>query len=111
MCDYRILAHNAHGYVIMCNSCRSYQLAFGTTAATFEPAEYKRFCKEVEETLNEDFNDGFEAHKRISLDLFCRCVVMVLSKTELVTLGSLLQEAAINNEMENLFEDLNILRE
>ncbi|RYE23458.1 MAG: hypothetical protein EOP51_10420 [Sphingobacteriales bacterium] len=31
MCDFRILAQNADGYVVHCNNCKTIQIAFGTT--------------------------------------------------------------------------------
>lgn len=111
MCDYKIQAHNEDGYIILCNNCLRYQLAFGTTAVTFEPGNFKRFMRQVETFKNEHDPQGFEKQKRISLDIFASNTMMVLSYTELLKLSELLSESVFNGEFENLFSELKVNRE
>lgn len=111
MCHYKILAHNEDGYVILCHTCKHYQLAYGTTAATFSPADFKLFCRQAER-LKSDFScDGFEHQKRIPMELFCSCVNMVLSYRELEKLHGLLNEAEFNEEVDLLLGNLNMIKE
>ena len=111
MCNYKILAHNEDGYVILCHSCRHYQLAFGTTAVTFNPADFKIFLEQVDQ-LRQDVNcNGFEKQKRIPVEISCKCAMMILNYTELLRLHTLLSEAAFDEEMEALLENLNMVRE
>lgn len=111
MCDYKILAHNEDGYIILCNNCNHYQLAFGTTAVTFDPANFKRFRRQLENFKPTDELKGFEKQKRISLDIFTSNSMMVLSYSEFLKLSGLINESAFNQEFEDLFRDLNVNRE
>lgn len=111
MCNYKVLVHGTDGYVILCHSCRHYQLAFGITVVSFEQVEFWRFCKQVSALTQTTGCDGFENHKRIPLDIFCKCAIIVLNSHELVRLHDLLNEACFHAEMENLFTDLNLVRE
>lgn len=111
MCDYKILAHNEDGYIILCNSCNHYQLAFGTTAVTFDPSNFKRFRHQLEKMQPGDELKGFEKQKRISLDIFTSNSMMVLNQNEFLKLSALVNESAFNEEFEDLFRDLNVNRE
>lgn len=111
MCNYKILAHNENGYVILCYSCRHYQLAFGTTAVTFDPADFKLFLEQVDQLVQEVDCNGFEKQKRIPLEIACKCAMMILNYTELLKLHQLLDEAAFDEVIGNLLEHLNLVRE
>lgn len=111
MCDCKILAHNEVGYVVLCNSCGHYQLAFGTTLATLAPGNFKSLFRQVNKCKEQENLDGSENKKRISLDIFTSNSMMVLSYTEVVKLAGLLSESMFNEEFEDLFRDLNVSRE
>jgi len=111
MCDYKVLAHNENGYIILCSSCCHYQLAFGTTAVTIEPGNFKEFCTQVTTVKNNTDNNGFEKQKRISLNIFSRFSMMVLTHSELLCLSELLDEALFNEQMELMLQDLNLIKE
>jgi len=110
MCNYKILAHSEDGYVILCHSCGHYQLAYGTTAVTFEPANFTRFCKKVSDVKSNTPCTGFEKQKNISLHIYSDCSMLVLNYKELLQLHSLLSEALFGAEMEILFEELKVIR-
>jgi hypothetical protein len=111
MCDYKVLAHNENGYIILCNSCNHYQIAFGTTAVTIEPENFKDFFKQITAIKNNTDCNGFEKQKRISLNIFSRFAMMVLTYSELIRLFELLDEAVFNKQMETIIQDLNLIRE
>lgn len=111
MCNYKTLAHNEHGYVILCHSCKHYQLAFGTTAVTFPPSDFSIFKKQLNYYRNDEKYKAIENQKCISLDLFCRCAMMVLNYDEFIKLSDLVSLATFNENMETIFEDINLLRE
>lgn len=111
MCDYKVLAHNQNGYIILCNSCSHYQIAFGTTAVTIEPENFKYFFEQVAVIKNNTDCNGFEKQKRISLNIFSKFSMMVLTYSELICLYELLDEAVFNEQMEKIMQDLNLIRE
>lgn len=110
MCDYKILAHSQDGYVILCNSCGHYQLAYGTTAVTFEQEDFLNFCGEAAKLKTGTDCNGFEKQKRISLNIHSKCSMMILSYSELITLNDLLNEALFTCEMETMLEELKLIR-
>lgn len=111
MCNYKTLAHNEHGYVVLCNSCRHYQLAFGTTAVTFPPSDFTIFKRQLNYYCSKEQRNPAAPQKCITLDLYCRCAMMVLNHRELLTLHELVNQAAFTEGMETMLEDINILRE
>lgn len=108
MCNYKILAHSEHGYIILCSNCKHYQLAFGTTAVTFKPSDYALFKKQLNQVSRRAVPADYEQQKSYSLDLLCRCTAMVLTGKEIQNLKELVQEAGFNEDLSTLFEDLNL---
>lgn len=111
MCNYKTLAHNENGYIILCNSCKHYQVAFGTTAVNFPPSDFAIFKSQLKYNMACEKHKASPGQKCISLDLFCRCAVMVLTYQELTKLNDLVGLASFNENMETIFEDINLLRE
>jgi hypothetical protein len=109
MCSHNILAHNEQGYVVSCKGCGRYQLAFGTSLATLEPADYDRFCEQVAGQVRcNRLKRGAENSKKIYLDLYCNHTMMVLSIKELKSLNSLLDEAEFNRQVGFLLQESHI---
>lgn len=111
MCDYKLLAHNEDGYVILCNSCLHYQLAFGTMLVTFSTGNYRQFFRQVNKQLDASELSGFEKQKRFIIDVFAVNTMMTLSYLELVKLAALVNESSFNAEFETLFTELKVNRE
>ena len=111
MCDYKLLAHNEDGYVILCNSCQHCQLAFGIMLVTFSPGNYKQFFRQVNRQLDAGKLPGFEKQKRFIIDVFAVSTMMTLSYLELVKLAALVNESSFNAEFEALFTELKVNRE
>ncbi|MBL7919949.1 MAG: hypothetical protein JNJ40_06520 [Bacteroidia bacterium] len=111
MCDYKVLVHNENGYIILCNSCNHYQISFGTTAVTIKPENFKVFLEQVTAIKDNTDCNGFEKQKRISLNIFSRFAMMVLTYSELICLFELLDEAVFNEQMQTIMLDLNLISE
>lgn len=102
MCNYKILAHNEDGYIILCKGCNNYQLAFGTTAVTLDMEHFYNFCAETKKLSGSLCCNGFEKEKRIHVDVYCETAVMILNYRELKKLNELIAEALFNGQLENL---------
>jgi len=111
MCKYKTLAHNENGYVILCHGCRQYQLAFGTTAVSFPPSDFAIFKRQLNYYAEKEEYKTGGTHKCISLDLFCRCAMMVVTYEEFIKLRDLIGLASFHENVETIFEDLNLSRE
>lgn len=111
MCSYKTLAHNEHGYVILCQYCKHYQLAFGTTAVSFAPSDYVVFKQQLKYysgiKKTEPEND---LRKCITIDIFSHCSKMVLNFEEVVKLEELIAQAVFTEHMEGIFDDIKLLR-
>jgi hypothetical protein len=109
MCRHNILAHNEQGYVVSCNGCGRYQLAFGTSLTMLDPADYDRFCRQVAGLAKYNQPGGeTEYSKKIYLDLYCHQAMMVLSAKELKLLNALLDEAEFSRQVGFLLEESHI---
>ncbi len=109
MCRHNILAHNEQGYVVSCKGCGRYQLAFGTSLTTLEPADYERFCEQVAGLAKcKPHKKGTENSKKIYLDLYCNQAMMVLNAKELKSLNALLDEAEFTRQVGFLLEESHI---
>jgi len=111
MCVYNILAKSTNGYVILCNQCNHYQMAFGTTAVTFKVNAFKDFCEYVI-CLNDSItSNGFDMDKRIKVDLLSDTAMMILNYKELKQLFEIICEAKFNLEVEDTLHELNLITE
>ncbi len=109
MCRHNLLAHNEQGYVVSCKGCGRYQLAFGTSLTTLEPADYDRFCRQVAGLAKCNRpGKGAENSKKICLDIYCNQAMMVLSTRELNALNVLLDEAEFTRQVGFLLEESHI---
>lgn len=102
MCNYRILAHNDEGYIILCKGCSNYQLAFGTTAVTFENDDFCNFCLQTMALSDTYYCNGSEKDKRIQVDIANKRALMILNYRELKKLQELISEAVFTGELEKL---------
>lgn len=102
MCNYKILAHNDEGYIILCKGCNNYQLAFGTTAVTFKNDDFCDFCLQAMALNDTHCCNGFEKDKRIHVDIYNKTALMILNFRELKKLNELISEAIFTGELEKL---------
>jgi hypothetical protein len=109
MCSHNILAHNEQGYVVSCKGCGRYQLAFGTSLTTLEPADYDRFCEQVAGLATcKRLKRGAGNSKKIYLDIYCNQAMMVLNAKELKSLNALLDEAEFTRQVDFLLQESHI---
>lgn len=109
MCRHNILAHTDHGYVVCCNGCGRYQLAFGTSLTTLAPEDYDRFCEQIAHLAKcQGACRDTENAKRIYVDLYSSHAMMVLNKKELKALGALLDEAEFTRQIGFLLQESHI---
>lgn len=102
MCNLQILTHSENGYVVQCEQCRHFQLAFGTAVVCFSEEELVRFERIVRETGTTYEDDGFPDRKNINLPLFSENVQLIVSIRELHQLQQLISEAWIMKETNKL---------
>jgi hypothetical protein len=102
MCIYRILAKNKSGYVILCNECNHYQLAFGTTAVSFVKDDFRNFCDYILALNDSEASNSLNDKKLIKVDLSRESVMMILKHNELRSLYEIVCEAKFNIEMDDL---------
>jgi ribosomal protein S27E len=95
MCSYNTLHVNDDGYVVKCNSCRHFQVAFGTTVLVFTKDEFLDFCEIVNAETNEWYNDGFPQSKSIFIPTKCRDVALIFSYKEILKLHHVLANASL----------------
>lgn len=102
MCNLQVLTHNESGYVVQCEQCRHFQIAFGTTVVCFSGDDIIRFEHIAGETAATWNDDGFPDRKSIYLPLFADQVQLVVSFRELKQLQQMLAEALIMSETNKL---------
>lgn len=107
MCSYKILYHQSAGYVVKCNSCENYQIAFGTMVFTISTENITSLFGQVEK-----LHARKELHtcerERFQVKLPCDSVIMALNKKELVQFYNMLDEAFTVEALKNLLSENNI---
>jgi hypothetical protein len=98
--------------VIVCSSCKHYQLGFGTTAVSFAPSDYAVFKRQVKYYKEQTENScAAKGQKRVSLNIFSHSSQMVLYDEEVQHLSELIAQAVFTEQMESIFEDIKLARE
>src|SRR6218665_1699489 len=109
MCSYKLLVHKKSGYIIKCNGCTHYQVAFGTTLFSLQSEEFKPFFHQVNELKMITVPNGFPEQKRIRVELpCCNSSMMVLNLNELGSLHALMEEAVVADEVNELLSNNNL---
>lgn len=108
MCKHNVLAENNHGYILFCNGCGNYQMAFGTSIVNFEPADFRAFCAQITELTESIGFSGSEKKKQIAVNIYCQKAMMILNHIEVFNLSILLGEALFSEEVEFILEECHI---
>lgn len=107
MCTNRILASGNQGYVVRCQQCNHFQIAFGTVVIRFCAMEYEKFKLQLEDQFHL-FNDhAFPEQKMIELPTFNTNTKLILNFFELENLMKLVTEANILDEAEIILQKIN----
>lgn len=105
MCSYNTLHVNEDGYVIKCNSCMHFQVAFGTTALVFTKGEYIDFCEIVCSEIKEVQYDGFPQSKSIFIPTKSRDIALIFSYREIIKLHNVLINANLILQAQELISE------
>lgn len=102
MCNYDILFHNQHGYIVKCRECEHLKLAFGTAALTFNEEEFYDFKHIADSYFHLHKDAACRTQKQIQIPTAHKAVALVYTLDELENLTEILEEAHINLEVQRL---------
>lgn len=102
MCNYDILYHNQHGYVVKCKQCQHLKLAFGTAALTFNEEQFYDFKHIADGYFELNKSNNCRTQKQIQIPTSHSAVSLVYTIDELERLTDLMEEAHINLEVQRL---------
>lgn len=106
MCNYKKLAFTEHGFVIECNSCGNYQIAFGTLNANLSPKEFIEFVKS---TIRKEINKVTNCPpKSIYLEIPSSNCKFILDENEFSLLKKLLSKALFSIDIERMLMENNL---
>jgi hypothetical protein len=104
MCSHKVLVHNTSGYVIRCNACESFQVAFGTIVFNLSTENYRCFYNQVRRFKQEGVAREYSGQKRTHLQLPCKSVMLAVNHQELLQLETMLEESLVMNELDQLLD-------
>lgn len=105
-CQFDIMAHNQNGYVVYCNECAHYQLAFGTMVMTVSAEQIQKLHRQLVLAREEAANDPFPHQKTIRMPVGAPHIRMALSADEAEQLLGLFEEAQATKAFRNLMEEM-----
>lgn len=105
MCNFKVLAQNASGYVVQCPDCQIVQLAFGTAMIKLRIPDYEGVVQRVR--LEVIHRTPCEEHnlKNIVI-LLDEGMMLCLTYPELLKLEMLLKEADVILETYRILDDI-----
>ncbi len=101
-CSYQSLYYGEEGYVVRCNQCSHYQLAFISTMLTMSAAGFHAFYSKVKCLAFQSHTNSNQDAKTILLGTPSPDVHFVLSPTELKRLHQMLEEADNEKRVQDL---------
>lgn len=104
MCNFKTLHFNEHGYVVQCEDCSRFQLAFGNIAVSQTGDEFREFTRLVAHKYGDKTYSGCLHRKDIYLETAARNLMLVFTPTELKNLNDLLQQAELSVELNKLLK-------
>ncbi|HET6224803.1 MAG TPA: DUF6686 family protein [Bacteroidia bacterium] len=107
MNSHKLLSHTESGYIIRCNDCKKYRLAFGTTLVNLSANELKAFQEEVSDQILFFPHDGFYHQKIIHVPLPTSNSCLILNYTELLKLADMCTEVNLLEEVEHILLGIN----
>lgn len=92
-CNYQTLFSGNYGYVVVCNECNTYQLAFLSSLISFTSAQYQYFQSQVKSEIDKN-NDSLQVNcKSVVLNTADSSVRLLLTPSELAELNTMLEHA------------------
>lgn len=92
-CEFQSLYYGEDGYIVRCNQCGHYQLAFISTMLVLQEADFYIFCKQVKYKASQLYSDVSRHSKIIMVATPSQDVHLVLTPFELERLYRALEEA------------------
>jgi hypothetical protein len=93
MCEFQSLYFGDDGYVVKCNDCNHYQLAFASTMLTLDKEEFSDMCHVVKQKLQDtDLHFPTEA-KCFVIPTAAKGAFLLLTRKEAARLYEILEEA------------------
>jgi hypothetical protein len=105
-CQFEILAHNTHGYVVFCRDCGHYQLGYGTLVLTAGEQQLDTFHTQLEQARTEAEQGAFPEQKTIRMPVGASHLRMALNVEEAGQLLHLLDGAAASRSFRSLMEEV-----
>lgn len=109
MCTYKTLTNGSYGYIVLCNNCNHFQIAFGTSLINLKVDNYNEFYLLAQEQYSYYQNNGFPNSKTIHLPTFAPNSVMVLSFIELELLLEMFNKANLMLEVVAILNEASAL--
>lgn len=102
MCNYDILHHNEHGYIVKCRGCENLKVAFGTTTLTLNEDDFYELKYIADACYDRYKNCSCRSQKQIQIPTTTQAITLVYTLEELEKLIQLMDEAYINMEVQRL---------
>ena len=102
MCDFHILHHNAHGYVVKCPGCKTIKMAFGSVAFSMTLDQFYEFQTLVRLHYGTHSSCIWRGQKRAEIPTANPAITLIYSLEELEALSDLMNEAELALEIERL---------
>lgn len=100
MCEFQSLYYNDDGYVVRCNQCSHYQVAYSSIMLTLTDYEFGSFYKLIEAKKNDADYCFSPQSKCVVLQTPAQGVCILLTQAETQRFFEILEEA--DNEMKAL---------
>lgn len=105
MCDFKVLAQSENGYVVYCPDCTMFQFAFGTVLLKVPEHYFERITNEVDVLIGNIPQVENPNIKNITIPLE-EGILMCVTYTELMKLGTLLNEAVAIFETHKILQNI-----
>jgi hypothetical protein len=104
LCDFKTLEHDSRGYVVRCEKCNYFQVAFGNIAIRINEERFSAFSSLISSMTDEKRNEVDKSARNIYFESPCRNILFLFSVKELDMLNDLLQSAMMNIQISRMLE-------
>lgn len=103
MCCFTSLYQNEHGYVVRCNHCRHFHVAFGNVMLALTSDQFYEFALTIEDSYRTNQYTPSPDVKSVQVSTAARTVMLMFSVNELEKFTSILHHAKDKLKKETLF--------
>ncbi len=107
MCEFQSLYFGDDGYVVRCNKCGHYQIAFASTMLNLADGDFKKLCSAVRQKNKEESHYSNPSAKAVVVPTPSNGMFMLLTKKEAQRLYEILEEADNEEKALNLLSLFN----